>query len=160
MVWTLIKRRHLSGLLGTSYESKALKGSARGLKVVIIEWDCVAFVPAESLLAKGYTWDEAREVWLGQTDIESGIRFAVKLVLSDCPVPLGSPKKGEPAKARQSSVSSQLQLSETSFQPAHQGPFGCRHANALQRNRGELSPDVEILIAHFEQKDLWHDPIA
>jgi ribonuclease R len=83
MVWTLIKRRHLRGLLGTSYESKALKGSARGLKVVIIEWDCVAFVPAESLLAKGYTWDEAREVWLGQTDIESGMRFAVKLVLSD-----------------------------------------------------------------------------
>jgi ribonuclease R len=83
MVWTLIKRRHLSGLLGTSYEAKALKGSARGLKVVIIEWDCVAFVPAESLLAKGYMWDDAREVWLGQADIESGMRFRVALVLSD-----------------------------------------------------------------------------
>ena len=83
MVWTLIKRRHLGSLLGTRYEAKALKGAARGVKVVILEWDCVAFLPAESLVEKGYVWDEEREVWYRARDIEAGMRFLVNLVHSD-----------------------------------------------------------------------------
>lgn len=82
-VWTLIKRRHLAGLIGTQYEAKALKSVPRGLKVVLLEWDCTAFVPAESFEQKGYAWDEEREVWYRGEDIEQGVRLPVTLVLSD-----------------------------------------------------------------------------
>lgn len=84
MVWTLIKRRHLARLAGQCFEAKALKNAARGLKVVIVEWDCVAFFPATSLEEAGYGWNETTETWHRDgVDIEPGVRVSVRLVMAD-----------------------------------------------------------------------------
>lgn len=82
-VWNLIKRRHLAKFLGSVQPAKFILGNKRGARVVLLDFDCGAWLPATALEGKGYQWDEQQGAWQGTNVLEAGMRFPVVIENAD-----------------------------------------------------------------------------
>lgn len=73
-VWDRIKKRVLvrdvprEQALGC----RVLSGNRRGIKVLIDDWQCAAFIPEEYLASAGYCWDAERAAWGNGKPLEPG----------------------------------------------------------------------------------------
>lgn len=82
-VWNLIKRRHLAKFVGSEQPAKFIVGNKRGAKVVLLDFDCAAWLGSESLVEKGYAWDEAGQTWKGGRILEAGVRITATIKAAD-----------------------------------------------------------------------------
>lgn len=73
-VWDRLKKRILARDVSTeqAMESRVVAMSRRGIKVVFTDWQCAAFIPAESLLDAGMTWDDEAQAWRNGILLEPG----------------------------------------------------------------------------------------
>lgn len=82
-VWNLIKRRHLAKYVGSVQPAKFILGNKRGAKVVLLDFDCAAWLGDAALTAKGYSWDDKAMMWKGPTVLEAGVRISVTIQSAD-----------------------------------------------------------------------------
>jgi ribonuclease R len=73
-VWDRLKKRILVRDVSTeqAMPARVVTSSRRGLKVVFDDWQCAAFIPAESLLDAGMTWDDDSKGWQNGVLMEPG----------------------------------------------------------------------------------------
>jgi ribonuclease R len=79
-VWDRLKKRILARDVTTTEPLKAhvVHGSKRGLRVVISDWQCAAFIPAEVLESQGCSYNIDTEVWTDGAIWEPGHELFVR----------------------------------------------------------------------------------
>ena len=73
-VWDRIKKRMLTRDIpqGQGLACTVLYCSRRGIKVLVNDWQCTAFIPRESLEDEGFSWNADQQGWATQYLLEAG----------------------------------------------------------------------------------------